>query len=282
MSSLCGLWAIRALRLAVMRPVAMVTGGSDGIGREFARQLCETHDLVLVARRRDRLDALAAELVEAHSGLTVEVIAADLTVPADLAITEVRLGAEDQPVDLLVNCAGFGSTGDFLGIPVGNAEGQIRLNVLALVRLTHAALVAMAQRGSGRIVNVSSTAGNQPVPSMAVYAATKAFVTSFSEAIADEARRHGVRVMALCPGYTHSGFHERAGFRVSGPPAFLWSSPDSVVATALADLEAGRIRSTPGLVNKAVTIAAKVLPSALLRRCAGLLTRRSVSDRPGG
>ena len=163
--------------------VALVTGASAGIGASFARTLAARgDDVILVARSKPRLDDLAIVL-RRENGVDVEVLAADLTNTADLASVEARVAARERPVDLLVNNAGFGTSGPFGALPVEHEDEEIRLNVLALVRLTHAALGAMTARGTGAVVNVSSLAGYQPNPGMATYGATKAFVSSFTQAV---------------------------------------------------------------------------------------------------
>ncbi|MET0627698.1 MAG: SDR family oxidoreductase [Acidimicrobiia bacterium] len=253
---------------------ALVTGASAGIGRAFAQGFAARGaDLVLVARDEARLDVLAADLVERH-GVRAEVLRADLVDRADLAAVEARLH-DDDAVDVLVNNAGFGTYGPFADADVDTEMREIDLNVTALVRLTHAALVAMRPRGRGAIVNVSSLAGFQPAPSSATYAATKAFVNSFTHSVHEEARRAGVHVMAVCPGYTHTEFHERAGLGPSEIPEFLWQSADDVVEVALRDLDRRRSVSIPGGVNKVVGAASSVTPSVISRRIAGLVVRRT-------
>src|SRR5690606_27628834 len=183
------------------RRLAVVTGASAGIGRAFAERLArEAWDLVLVARRRDRLDELAAALRAAH-GRRVDVLAADLTDAGGLRAVEERIAAEPT-LELLVNNAGFGTSGPFADLDRDREEQEVRLNVLALVRLTHAALQGFRERGHGTVVNVSSLAGFQPSPYNATYAATKAFVNSFTQAVAEELRGSGVRLQLLCPGFT--------------------------------------------------------------------------------
>jgi short-subunit dehydrogenase len=254
---------------------ALVTGASAGIGRAFAQQLAARGtDLVLVARDVARLDGLATDL-RARAGIDVECLPADLLDAAALESVAGRLGDGDRPVDLLVNNAGMGTFGHFAGLDVGRELDEVRLNVVALVRLTHAALAAMEGRGSGAIVNVSSIAGYQPAPDSATYGATKAFVNSFTHAVHEEARRAGVHVMALCPGYTHTEFHERAGLGVSHLPEVLWHSPDDVVRIALRDLDRRRSVSIPGAINKTAASLASVSPPGVSRRVAGLVVRRT-------
>jgi short-subunit dehydrogenase len=240
----------------------------------FARRLAARgDDLVIVARNEGRLKELADEI---QSGLRreVEVIPADLTLSDDLGRVERRLQDEARPVDLLVNNAGFGSAGRFLDLDVGREDEQIRLNVLALVRLTHAALSAMVRRGSGAIINVSSVAGFQPGPNNATYSATKAFVTSFTEAIHEEVRGTGVRVLALCPGFTRTEFQDRGGFETQHIPKAAWQTPERVVEEALAALERNRAIAVPGFQNKLAASLAHLAPRALVRRVSGMVASR--------
>ena len=191
-------------------PVALVTGASSGIGRAIAVQLAaDGSDLIVVARRRDKLDELAQELRAAH-GVTVDVVVADVTDPEQLAALEDRLRTGSPSVDLLVNNAGAGGQGAFAELPLERHESQIRLNVLAPVRLTHAALGPMLARGRGGVLNVSSIAGLQPMPYVTTYAATKAYLSSFSHALHEEVRGHGVVVTNLLPGFTRTEFHDAA------------------------------------------------------------------------
>jgi short-subunit dehydrogenase len=176
---------------------------------------------------------------------------------------------------VLVNNAGMGTFGDFATTDIDAEEREIRLNVLALVRLAHAALEAMVPRRSGAVLNISSLAGYQPAPSSATYAATKAFVNSFSQSVHEECRPHGVHVMAVCPGYTHTEFHERAGLGPTQIPDFMWQEADDVVATALRDLDRRRVVSIPGTLYKVLGAASSVTPTAVTRRVAGIVMRRS-------
>jgi hypothetical protein len=254
---------------------ALVTGASAGIGRAFAEALAARgDDLVLVARDVARLDALAAELTGTH-GVRCEVLGADLVAEEGRAAAEARVRDAAAPVDILVNNAGMGTYGPFASADVDTETVEIELNVVALVRLTHAALGAMGARGRGAIVNVSSVAGYQPAPSSATYAATKAFVNSFTHALHAEARRAGVHLMLVCPGYTHTEFHERAGLGPTALPEIVWQSADEVVAAALRDLDRGRSVSVPGALNRIVSAASSVTPSIVSRRVAGLVVRRT-------
>ena len=179
------------------KPVALITGASAGIGTAFARRLADRgHDLVIVARRKDRLDDLAQEITKS-SNREVEVLVADLESAKGVRVVEDRVVDADRPVDLLVNNAGFGTSGRFDQLPIEAEEAEINLNVIALVRLTHAALGAMVERGHGGVINVSSVGAYQPTPHSATYAATKAFVSSFTNAIHEELRGTGVKAMVL-------------------------------------------------------------------------------------
>lgn len=257
-----------------MQPTrALITGASSGIGECYARRLAaDGTDVVLVARRADRLEALADDLQ--HLGVAVEVLVADLDSEAGVAAVAARLAVIDAPVDLLVNNAGFGTTGSFAELPIDRELNMIRLNVSALVRLTHAALRAMSAAGGGAIINVSSLAGFQPLPSSATYAATKAFVLSFTQAVADEARRSGVRFQVLCPGMTRTEFHTVNDFDVSWLPSFVWQSAEDVVGASLSALDRSRVVVVPGLVNRLAATASSIAPSHLVRRVASAVVRR--------
>jgi short-subunit dehydrogenase len=255
--------------------VALVTGASAGIGRAFAVALATRgHDLVLVARDRARLDELGAELCGAH-GVVVEVLAADLLTDVGVTAVADRLADTERPVDVLVNNAGFGTYGRFAELDVAHEVEEVELNVVALLRLTHAALNAMEPRRAGSILNVASLAAYQPNPISATYGATKAFVHSFTHAVREEARGTGVNVMLVCPGYTHTEFHDRAGLGESEMPEFVWQSADTVVAAALRDLDRGRSVSIPGVLNQTAAAFSSVSPAGITRRVAGLVVKRS-------
>ena len=252
---------------------AWVTGASTGIGAAFARRLARDHfDLALVARSRERLTALASELAEAHA-VACDVVAADLTVAADLQrVADVV--ADDAGMELLVNNAGFGTSGPFAELDVEREEEEIRLNVVALTRLTRAALPGLIARGRGSVINVSSLAAFQPAPLNATYGATKAFVNSFTEALHEELRGSGVRVQALCPGFTRTEFQERAGIDTSGIPSFAWMSAEAVVDISLAALRAGTVVCVPGLGNRVVATTLSAIPRGIVRRLSGVAVRQ--------
>lgn len=251
----------------------LVTGASRGIGAAFARACAGRGDnLVLVARDTARLEELAAELEAAH-GTDAEVLTADLTDPDDLRVVERRLGADDRPLDLLVNNAGFGSHGPLDTLDVDRETAMIELNVIAMTRLTHAAAAAMAVRGSGAILNVSSILSFQPGPNVATYAAGKAFIRHLTEAVHEELVGTGVRVMALCPGFTRTDIFEGAGSDPTLVPGIFWMEPDDVAEHALEDLESGAVVSVPGIAYRTLAISSPRMPRALVRRIGGFVGR---------
>ncbi|MGD0437608.1 MAG: SDR family oxidoreductase [Bryobacteraceae bacterium] len=252
--------------LDVMNGLALITGASSGIGAAFAAALAARgKDLVLVARRADRLEQLTESLGRAH-GIRAEVVTADLTLDDDVSRVEQRI-ASAANLELLVNNAGFGSRGRFFEADARGQDQMHRLHVLATVRLTHAALPGMVERGKGGIINVSSVAGFWQAPGNVSYCATKCWMNSFTEGLALELRGSGsaVRVQALCPGYTRSEFHESAGLERGGIGASLWMSAEEVVAESLRGLERGRTFVIPGWKYKAAVFALKHTPHALLR-----------------
>jgi uncharacterized protein len=254
------------------RARALVTGASSGIGAAFAVRLArDGSDLIIVARNRARLEEQARHLRADH-GVEVEVLPADLTEPAELRVVEKVI--EDAHLDLLVNNAGFGTAGAFAELDAAKEEEEIRLNVLALVRLTRVALPGMLARNRGAIINVSSMAGLQAAPYNATYGATKAFVNSFTEALSEEVRGTAVRVQALCPGFTRTEFQDRAGIDVSSIPSFAWMTADAVVDASLAALHRGDIVCIPGLGNRALATMTGAVPRSFTRRVLGSAARR--------
>lgn len=250
---------------------ALVTGASSGIGEAFARALAARgSDLVVVARRRERLDALASEL-SGHHAANVDVVVADLTDEADVARVEALL--RETELDLLVNNAGIGSEGPFHESDPGVQRAMLRLNVEAVLRLSQAALPGMVERGRGAVINVSSGMAFLPAPDYATYAASKAFVNSFSEALSEELRDTGVRVQALCPGLIRTEFQEQAGVDASRFPDFVWMEPDDVARESLEALERGTVVCVPGLGYRIATGLTSLMPRALTTRATRTLMR---------
>lgn len=239
---------------------ALVTGATAGIGHAFATQLAgRGHDLVLVARDAERLAVVAKEL-QATYGVCVEVLSADLADRAQLATVEQRVADRTRPIELLVNNAGFGLKERFLVNDIEREQGMLDVLVTAVLRLTHAALGAMTERGHGGVINVSSVAAFLP---RGTYAAAKAWVNSFSEWAANEYRAQGVTVMALCPGFTKTEFHERMGVRRG--TGFLWLDVDMLVGRALADFDKGRTYSIPGAQYRTIVGLTRLIPNRALQ-----------------
>lgn len=249
------------------RPIALITGPTAGIGTCFAHQLAQKgYDLVLVARDESRLRALAAE-VEKEYDVDTEVLVADLADREALAVVERRVADPERPVSLLVNNAGFGHKRPFLENSVEDEQEMLDVLVTAVLRLTHAALGAMVAQGEGAIINVSSVAGFLP---RGTYSAAKAYVTSLSEWADLTYRDQGVRVMALCPGFTKTEFHERMDVSRDSAPSWMWLEADRLVADALADLDKGKRVSVPSKRYKAITSVVRYTPSSVLSRLQGL------------
>ncbi len=255
---------------------ALITGASSGLGAEFARQLAARgHALILVARRADRLGALANELREQH-GVAVEVLVADLSSPADTERVQARL-RECDDLTLLINNAGFGTVGRFAEVELHKTVSMINVHVTAAARLAHAALPGMQRRRRGAIINVSSVAGFVPRAGSVNYGATKAFLTAFSEALHNEVAGTGVSVQALCPGFTYTEFHDTPEFRHdfrSAIPGFLWMNADAVVRISLEALPGGRAVVVPGWRNRAL------LALTRSRWLLGLMLRMRVRRHP--
>lgn len=253
---------------------ALITGASAGLGEVFAEQLADRGmNLVLTARRADRLRALASRL-ESRRAIRTAVVEEDLAATG-AASRLWRSATEGRSIHLLVNNAGFGAQGEFHRLELERQVDMVSLNCTALMELAHLALGPMHERGAGGIINVASVAAFQPVPGLAVYAASKAFVLSFSEALWSENRGAGVRVLALCPGRTPTEFQSVAGTGdASG--AFGARTPDRVVTEALTALERGRSYTVPGIENYLASWLVRVLPrSAITRTLRGLVRRRA-------
>ncbi|HIA14245.1 MAG TPA: SDR family oxidoreductase [Nitrospirales bacterium] len=251
---------------------AVITGASSGIGKAFAERLArDGYDVVLVARRRERLESLATVLRDTY-GRRVDVLSADLTSPSDLTLVEQNI-RDDSSLELLVNNAGFGKIGAYGDLDLDVEDEEIRLNILALVRLTHAAIPGMVARHRGAIINVSSIVAFLPVPFLATYSATKAYVNSFTEAIHEELKGTGVKIQALCPGRTHTEFHERAGINTKNHPS-KGMEPESVVNASLRALQRDKVICVPGITNRVTACIMSLLPRALLRKAAAPRMRK--------
>jgi len=241
--------------------MGLVTGATAGIGRAFAEELArEGTDLVLVARDRSRMEEVAGQLREQH-GVLVDVLAADLATDDGCAEVMARLRA-DAPVDVLVNNAGFGLNHPFLGGELAAEEQLLDVLVRAPMRLTHAALPGMVQRGRGHVVNVSSVAGWTP---LSTYAAAKSWVTVFTEALATELAGTGVTVTAVCPGFTRTEFHQRADMELDTIPGWAWLPADRVAREGLAAARAGRTIAVPSRRYASLALALQHTPRPLLR-----------------
>lgn len=246
----------------------LITGASYGIGEAFAQRLAAGGaNLILTARSHDRLAVLAAQL-QKQFGVRVEVICADLAAATSAREIFEETQRLQMPVDLLINNAGFGALGDFVELSLPRQLEMIQVNVSALVELTHLFLQAMKARKSGAILNVASTASFQAVPYFAVYAASKAFVLSFSEALWEECKPFGVRVLALCPGSTESNFREVAGSQHLNGPRFTQTSLQ-VVDAGLEALTQGRSHVISGVPNKIQTRLQRLVPRNVVTKMAG-------------
>jgi short-subunit dehydrogenase len=247
---------------------ALVTGASAGIGEAFARRLAaQGSNLVLVARRVRHLEALASEL-ETECDIETEVLVADLTTSEGIRAVEHRLQEATDPIDLLVNNAG-GSAGTGRGAFANHErrllEDQMVLNALSVMRLTHAAVQAMRERGRGNVIQVSGGTAFYPVPFGAVYSASKAFVNSFSEAINDELRGSGVTVTVVCPGFTRTEAPARIGFTEENVPSWWWSDPEEVVQVALHAAARNKVVCSPKAVNRLNANVGRHFPRAMMR-----------------
>jgi short-subunit dehydrogenase len=240
---------------------ALITGSTAGIGAAFARRLAaDGHDLVLVARDGERLAEQATELHDRH-GIEAEVLVADLATDQGIDAVADRLADRKRPVDLLVNNAGFGNKGRYLEVSLEDELRMLKVHCEAVLRLTSAAAEAMRERGRGGVVNVASVAAFLP---RGTYGASKAWVVQFTQGVARDLAGSGVRLMALCPGFVRTEFHERAGMGTDNIPGWMWLDADKLVATALTDLARGKSLSIPDPRYKALMGVVKVVPRGLL------------------
>lgn len=252
-------------------PTALITGATAGIGAAFARRLAgDGLDLVLVARDSARLDA-SAEALRKEFGVGAEVLVADLATDTGIAAVEARLSDPDLPVDLLVNNAGFGFRDSFLKVPLADELAMVKLHIEAVLRLTTAVLPGMRERGRGYVVNVASVAAFLP---RGTYGASKSWVVQFTQGVARDMAGSGVRMLALCPGFTHTEFHQRAEVDMSEVGGWMWLSAERVVDDAMRDLARGRTVSVPSGRYKAMVAAARKAPLGLLGGISSTAGRR--------
>jgi short-subunit dehydrogenase len=245
---------------------ALVTGATSGIGHAFCRELAERgNNLVIVARHRARLENVSDELRARHS-INVEILAADLSKRTQLRRVAERVADRERPIDLLVNSAGFGMSKSLLRGDLADEEAMLDVMCRAVLVLSREGALSMKERGRGHIINVSSVAGFLP---MGTYSAAKAWVTVFTEVLAQELSGSGVSATALCPGFTHTEFHQRADVDVSRLPKAMWLDADSLVCDCLTDVRAGKVISVPGVQYKVIAGIAQVIPHALLRAVSG-------------
>jgi short-subunit dehydrogenase len=252
----------------------LITGASSGIGEAFARKLAARgHNLLLVARTEEKLIALCNELGRS-ANIRAQFVAMDIAEEGAPQHLFEEATKRDLQIDFLINNAGFGSMGDFAKLDLDRELGMIDLNVRALVDLTYRFLASMRERKAGTIINVASTAGFQAVPFMATYAATKAFVLSFSEALWEENRSHGIHVMALCPGVTETGFFAAA--QMQRPPARMVQTPEEVVDIALRALKRGKSSVISGWTNFVAVETERLVPRTFVLRAVGAVLRNHI------
>lgn len=258
----------------------LITGASSGIGEAFARKLAARgHNLLLVARTEERLIALCNDLGRS-ANIRAQFVAMDISDDGASQRLFEEATKRDLQIDFLINNAGFGSMGDFAKLDLDRELGMIDLNIRALVDLTHRFIQPMRERKSGQIINVASTAGFQAVPFMATYAATKAFVLSFSEALWEENRQYGIKVMALCPGVTETGFFVAS--QMQKPPARFTQTSEEVVDTALRALKRGKSSVISGWPNFLMVEAERAVPRSLILRAAGAVLRNHIRGKESG
>jgi short-subunit dehydrogenase len=267
--------------IAVLPPTtgtktAVITGASSGIGAAFARRLArDGFSLVLQGRRRELLESLCAGLESAH-GIKAEYVTAELSDPQELLALEKKV-AEIPDLEILVNNAGFGLVREFHRESVEEQERMIRVHLIATIRLTHAAISGMLRRGHGSIINVSSVAGYLVAPRSNVYAATKAFLNSFSESLHVELHGKGIRIQALCPGYTKTDFHPRLGLSTSRRVIFSFMPPERVVDASLRALSRHTVICVPGVGYKFAAVAGRLAPRHMMYWLANIARKTSLA-----
>lgn len=250
---------------------ALITGATAGIGAAFARRLArDGHDVVLVARDKERLRVQATELHDQH-GIEASLLRADLATEKGISAVEARLRDPDNPVDLLINNAGFGNKGAFLDVPMADELTMLKVHCEAVLRLTSAATTSMRARHRGGVVNVASVAAFVP---RGTYGASKAWVVQFTQGAAKDLAGSGLRLMALCPGFVRTEFHERAGMDAGNVPGWMWLDADKLVDAAMKDLARGKTVSVPDPRYKALMGATRLLPRNLLTRVSSTTGRR--------
>ncbi|MEO6587726.1 MAG: SDR family oxidoreductase [Pyrinomonadaceae bacterium] len=262
--------------------VSLITGASSGIGEAFARRLAaEKHNLVLAARSEEKLHQICDELMVKHK-ITAHYVAVDLIdYEADKRLFE-ETEKHGMEVEWLINNAGFGSMGDFAKLSLERELDMIGLNIMALVALTHRYIQQMRVEKKGVIINVASTASFQPVPFFATYAATKAFVKSFSEAVAEENRPFGINVMALCPGPTETGFFDAAKINEEVKSSMMqkgMQTPEEVVEVAMNAVKSGKTQAISGWLNYFIARTVNVIPDSLITRAVGSQLRPKFQDK---
>ena len=254
------------------RPLAVVTGASSGIGRVFAHRLADReHDLVLVARNDEALQRLADEIAD-HARVHIDVISADLATTEGVALVAGQLSG----AAVLVNSAGYGSVGSVIELPEAEQVGQIRLNIEALTVLSRAAAAGMTERGRGAIINIGSTAGFQPIPYEATYAATKAFVNTFSESLRGELKKEGIHVTLLAPGPVRTELPDESEQSLVERliPDFLWINTEYTAKLSLDALERNKMRVVPGLTSKAMSVGAGYGPRGIVAPITGAIYKK--------
>ena len=248
--------------------IVLITGASSGIGEALARRVAQSgRSVALVARRADRLEALAAELRRDH-GIEAQALPCDLTKPGAIAALAREVEQRGLTVDWLVNNAGFGTVGRFYKLPVERELEELRLNVGVLMELTRRFMPGMVQRGRGAVMNIASMAAFSPGPYMATYCATKAFVLSFTESIADEVKGTGVHVLCVCPGFTRTEFQQKAHVDTTAMPNFVWMSAEDVADQAVRAVGHGPVLVN-GRMNSLTTVLTRFVPRGLLTRAIG-------------